>query len=331
MPIEIQAGGPGQRANWLAAMSAPTDPTELLTDYLPDILGIPDDQSFAIVKEYLYNENDLVRWYAMNGLTYWPARQANDSVWQLMQKRGPSDVIVTFLTRSADFLRVRADSMVDVSIPYVTSPSKVHLRGAVTVIRQVAELAPFHASAGVRARAEDAFIGAADHILDTADPQTVREYAATLGLFQDSRASEVLWTLVDRGVEQARIALTWRKQSSDLPRLVELALAPANGRDLDDGLASLPYSLRNAYGDAALPYLETLLSQSEFTWVRLNSAKELMIAGRASGFRFAAEAIENSTRPYRREMIDFVRSQFPTEKAADDAAILHFVKEQALK
>jgi hypothetical protein len=184
-------------------------------------------------------------------------------------------------------------------------------------------------SPAVRGRAEVALIGAADHVLQTADPQTVTDYAAALGSAADRRASDILWNLVDRKIEQATIALCWRKDPSDLPRLSNLALLPATGDNLDRGLASLPYALRNSYGDAALPYLETMLARSELTFVRLAAAKELMLAGRAAGFQFAADAIEHSVRPYWREMIDFIRFSLPGQKEADDAAILRYAKQRA--
>jgi hypothetical protein len=76
--------------------------------------------------------------------------------------------------------------------------------------------------------------------------------------------------------------------------------------------------------------LVATLAQSENTWVRVQSAEELMFAGRASGFRFAADAIEHSARSSR-DLITFVKDHFPGQKDADDAAILKFLTEQARK
>jgi len=149
-------------------------------------------------------------------------------------------------------------------------------------------------------------------------------------MIKDDRASSVLWDFVGRNVArgQAVIALTWRHSQADLPKLAQLTLAPANGHNLDAELSSLPYALRRNYGEAAIPYLETMLERSELTWVRTESARELMLAGRPTGFAFMVDAIEN-TRPYRREMIEFIRGQFPELRQADDAALLTFVKARA--
>jgi hypothetical protein len=54
-PIEIQPGSPELRASWLAEMAAhaPTDAVALLTDFLPSILGFPDDESLRLLLPYL--------------------------------------------------------------------------------------------------------------------------------------------------------------------------------------------------------------------------------------------------------------------------------------
>jgi hypothetical protein len=134
---------------------------------------------------------------------------------------------------------------------------------------------------------------------------------------------------VDRHIDggQAITALTWLHASSDLQRLAQLALVPASQPD-DTGPASLPYSLRHAYGEAALPYIEDMLQHSPFVWVRVDSARELVLVGRSSGFAFIADAIEQG-QPYRQEMIQFLRDRFPEIRQADDTAALNFARTKA--
>jgi hypothetical protein len=128
--------------------------------------------------------------------------------------------------------------------------------------------------------------------------------------------------------EQAMIALTWRKDASDLPKLAGMALEPRKNGRPDSELSSIPYALHRAYGDAAVPYLENMLARSEYGRVRTESAQELMMVGRHSGFAFAVEAIGNG-QPYSREMMNFVRERFPEMKSGDDTAVLNFVKARA--
>ena len=69
-PIQILPGSPSERARWLAetAAHAPTDAVDLLTDFLPAILGIPDEPSLQLLCQYLYHPDTLVRQFAMYGL-----------------------------------------------------------------------------------------------------------------------------------------------------------------------------------------------------------------------------------------------------------------------
>jgi hypothetical protein len=325
-PIDILPGTPAGRAQWLKEFSAraPTGTAELLTDFLPGILGIPDKQSLELLCPYLYHPDSLVRQYAMYGLTYWPGQEADSLVREAVRSRGPSDVSVQFLVRRPELAASNGDSIVESAIPYLGSDSPVLLRGAVTAIYQVA------LRGAIRARAEAALIQAADRVVSTADAQTMNDYAAALGMAKDERASAVLWDFVSRHVArgQAVTALTWRHSPADLPKLAQLTLVPANGHNLDAELCSLPYALHRNYGELAIPYLETMIEHSEFTWVRTDCARELVLAGRPAGFAFLVDAIEKN-RMYRREMVDFVRGQFPELRQADDGAVLNFVKARA--
>lgn len=331
--VEVKPGTPEVRARWLAEMSAhaPADSTSLLTDFLPSILGIPDEPSLRLLTRYLYHPNNLVRQFAMYGLTYWPAAEAAATVKNLIRTRGPSDVAVDFLTLRPGLDARAADSVVEASLRFLSADSPVLLRGAITAVYRIGLAAKPGISPALRTRAETALVESENHILATSESQTACDYAAALGTVKNDRAGAVLWDLVSRDTaarEQAEIALTWRGDPADLPKLARLALAPANGDPLNRGLASLPYALHRAYGDAALPYLEAMLAKSEFTWVRTESARELILAGRPSGFAFVADAIE-ARKPYRRELIDFVRGQFPGMRNAGDEEVLRFVQTRA--
>ena len=153
----------------------------------------------------------------------------------------------------------------------------------------------------------------------------------SLGTMRDERSHQILWDFVQRRVayEQSLIAIPWRKDLKDLPRLAAILDAPATGDPLSTELSSLPYSLHNAYGAAALPVLENALKNSGYVWVRTDCARELIGENRPSGFAFVADAIEKD-RFYKREMIQFLRDRFPELRDADDAAVLAFLKRRAI-
>lgn len=59
-----------KRAAWLATMrqSAPSDPVELLSDFLPSILALPDHAVLSILREYQHNSGQLVSEYSSNAI-----------------------------------------------------------------------------------------------------------------------------------------------------------------------------------------------------------------------------------------------------------------------
>jgi hypothetical protein len=89
--------------------------------------------------------------------------------------------------------------------------------------------------------------------------------------------------------------------------------------------ASLPYAIHRAYGEAAIPVLESAIEKPGCVWVQTDCARELVQAGRGSGFAFIAQAIEQN-KLYRREMMQFVQDRFPEWRGADDSEVLPFLK-----
>jgi len=329
--IEILPADAGARKQWLAdkIAHAPSDAADLLADFLPSILGNPDEETLLALRPYLYHPDRLVREYAKYGLTYWPADQVGPKIWEWIRAQGPSDATVDFFLHLKDFSAPHAAELAELSIPYLQLNSAVLVYGALRVLSAIVLPADSGASPDVRARAGDAMIRAAEHIIQI-DPENVNEFVADVGQLRDERAHDLLWDLANRrvGHGQALIALTWLKSLPDLSKLAQLTLQPASRLERGYEFASLPYALHNAFGDAAIPYLDSMLERSEFTWVRTNSARELMLASRSEGFAFVADAISNG-RAYRQEMIQFVRDQFPELRQADDAALLKFVQARA--
>ena len=171
---------------------------------------------------------------------------------------------------------------------------------------------------------ERALLDASDHVRRTADTQTVSDYVCALGVVKDDRASRLLWDFVSRRIatEQA-LMLTWRKNPGDLPRLSAALEGPVRGEELSRRVANLPSALRRSYGEAAFPYLEMALRYSHYVWVRANCARELMLAGRRSGFAFAADAIRENR--HKDEMMQFVRDQFAEMRESDERKMLEWL------
>ncbi|MGD0499473.1 MAG: hypothetical protein ABSC23_13665 [Bryobacteraceae bacterium] len=311
--IEILPGPPGPPG------APPQDPVEALGDYLPSILGFPDDAHLALVVGYLYHPTETVRRYASQALNYWPEDVVIQRLTDLLHTRGPSDVVVerTFRTPGA----------VDFILPSLRSDNPALLRAAVSGVSSLLFADPPLLSAADRARAEGALIAAAENVLRNGESQTGNYYAAALGGVRDPRARDLLWSFVDRNVitEQSLIVITWFKNPADLPRLAALLEAPAKRDPMDRTYASLPYAIHRAYGDAALPTLESALQKSGHVWVQTHCAEELVEAGRKSAFAFIAQAIEEN-RSYRQELVRFIQNRFPELRGTDDSKVLAFLK-----
>jgi hypothetical protein len=185
-PIEVQPGSPALRASWLAEMAAhaPTDAVALLTEFLPSILGYPDDESLRLLLPYLYHPNQHVRLYAGIALTYWPTIQAEASVKQLLRTTGPSDGMLRYLARGTFEAPPDFDSILDVVLPYLRSDNPVLVGGAVEA---ASYLTTSKASPERRARAKKELLDDRDHILAVGDSETVLQLNSLLAVLSQLR------------------------------------------------------------------------------------------------------------------------------------------------
>jgi hypothetical protein len=108
--VEILPANAAVRKRWLAGKvaHAPTDAADLLTDFLPNILGHPDEETLRILRPYLYHPDRTVREYAMYGLTYWPADQVAPKIWEWIRAQGPSEATVRYFLHLKEFSAPRA-------------------------------------------------------------------------------------------------------------------------------------------------------------------------------------------------------------------------------
>jgi hypothetical protein len=330
--VEILPADAPARKQWLAdkAAHAPTDAADLLTDFLPSILGNPDDETLGILRPYLYHRDRTVREYAMYGLTYWPDSEVGPKLWEWMRAQGPSEATVRYFLRLQDLAAAHTPELAELSISYLQSNSPVLVYGALYALSSTVLPPDSTVNPNLRTSAGDAMVRAADHIIPI-DPENTNQFVSDLGQLQDERSHQLLWDIVNRhgpGFEQALIALTWRKAAPDLPKLAQLALQPANGHERDHEFGSLPYALHHSFGDAAIPYLTAMLARTEYPRVRIEAARELVLAGRPEGFAFFASSIANST-VNRQNFEQFLRDQFPELRNADNASILKFAQAHA--
>ncbi len=164
-PIEIQPGSPEARANWLAEMKThPTaDAIVALTDFLPNLLAVPNPETLQLLGPYLYHSDREVRRYAGAALNYWPANQAEAASKEWLRTKGPSDGIIHFLARGPYNALPDFDSIPEIVLPYLRSDSPVLVEGALAAAYHLAGSGS-HASPELRRRAERELTEARDHI-----------------------------------------------------------------------------------------------------------------------------------------------------------------------
>jgi hypothetical protein len=302
--FEVRAGTAEARKQWLEGLPVPDSPGLVLTGYLPSILGLPDDTSLRRLVPLLYHADSLVRDFALRGFGFWSDAEATVAARQALRQRGPCEGVVRLLHE-----KVNAADL----IPYLQSPDPVLMRGVVYGFQALFR------TGNAGPPEEEAVMAAQDHFLRSTDVQTRGNYVSLLGSVRDPRAGRLLWEVAaGKGpvAEQAFIAITWRKNLADLPKLAARMSNPSE-----------PYALHNGYREASLPYLESALKQHPQIFVRAACARELIVAGRPSGFSYVLEAIEQNT-GVKGEMVQFLKDRFPELRTADDGAVVRWLHER---
>lgn len=165
-------------------------------------------------------------------------------------------------------------------------------------------------------QSEEALIAAREHIFAVGDSRARTDYTYLLSKLKDPRARQLLWELAAQGEQkdQALIAITWRKDPADLPRLAAVMAGRGN-------FVTMPNLLRYNYGEAAIPYLQDAIAKSPEESVRFSCARELLAANRASAIAFFVDAMENN-RPFKQVVLRFLKDQFAAVRAVDDDAVI---------
>jgi hypothetical protein len=310
-PIEVLPSQPKRRVEWLEAVRAraPTDAAELLTDTLPSVLGAPDDVSFDIVAGYLYHPDRSVRGYAANGLSYWPEDSTSNKLLALLHTKGPSDVLINFLTRQPRF-RDSAE-IVEASLPFLEADSPVLIEGAFAALRLPSRDNP---------AILEALLRSAEHVVSRADSQTGSDLAQMLAATKDPRAHAMLQGLLEKGHSQVKSGLLDFNDPADLPGLSALLNGPFGWSTADE--------LYKRFGEAAIPYLERTLAGSPERFTAQLIARQLIAIGNPAGFQYAVRAIEQKGAS-RIDIIQILKSQFPELNSASEEAIVAFARARA--
>ena len=211
---------------------APQDPSEIVSDYLPSILGFPTAATLSVVVEYLYHRDETVRRYASAALDWWSEAEVERRLAEAIRTRGPSDVVIgRYSTRPAP-------ELIDPMLPYLQSDNPVLLRGALLGLGWLLRTDTDRKPGGVETRAESAILAATEHVVKLGNPEMVSNLAVTLSVVHNDRARDILL--------EFRRARCWPGAIAHCDHLAEgrpglatlriVADCPCNRRSAQDGI-----------------------------------------------------------------------------------------------
>lgn len=354
LTFSVLEATPEQHEAWLKNLlaNAPKDDGLLAGDYIPSLIAAaPDPRVLAAFVRYLYADNQMVSGMAASALELFPQAEVLRAVATTLEENGPSMQLAGYATSHTGWTAEDESKIVHAAIPYLQPLNSTLLSG-----KQVPPYAATQTSAAIRllmyifyvpnhvwpsnhelaSYADEQVLQAAPNIMANANMNAVQELAEYLGSMQSStRSHELLVQIAERSDNagtQARICLTWHPQAGDLQRLAAVLVAPGDADRYGTDRSSLPYSLVRAYGDAALPYLEDAVAKSPYVWVRVESAKELVLHNRPVGFQFLVDQLVKDLWPansaYKPQLVQWTKQTFRTElpEDADEQQVIVFLR-----
>ena len=329
-PLRVEASTESQRRQWLNAITKnpPVAPAELVGDYLPNILGVPDRQSLTAIVQQLYHLHSSVTWFAQGALGYWSALEALAAVDRAFEQRGPSTAVVRWLltqrTNGVEPLPV-----IEASLPYLQSSDPVALRGAVSAVRSLSSQQVSDMPPDLRARAVAAMIAAEKYVLASGDYETAQDYVQSLAIFGDERAAPILWRFVGEGMALGASldAIARLARPEDLPKLAAFIDVTQMPRDYYYQTDSLLGTLTTAYGADAVPYVKRIIQKTDRASLRDDAGNALVSANLPETWAFIADAIENDA-VYKADLMRYIGARYPDSNATQ-ASMLALAKRLA--
>ena len=226
--------------------TAPSDPVELLSDFLPSLLAAPDSKVLSMLEEYLYNSNGLVRQYTLYALDAFDDDLLAKEIPDLVDKRGPTNELAYLLSWRRNLFQAQGPVLVRAALKYLDSQTPLLSGGALQTLYFIKGHFDWKRNPEMLARMDDEVAKRAGRLLATRNRDILQPLALYLGIWKADRSRDLLWRMVEEGTtrEQALICLTWIADPRDLPKLAKY------------NTGNLSYHLNRAYGAAADRYIK---------------------------------------------------------------------------
>ncbi|MDQ6760651.1 MAG: hypothetical protein M3Z32_12430 [Acidobacteriota bacterium] len=249
LKIRVQPLSAAKRLAWLASMRAgpPSDPTDLLTDFIPSLLAMPDSGVLATLEDALYNPSEVVRQYAFYSTFLFDDELIARWLPDVIQRRGPTNEIALQLSWRRNLLQPGASDLVHSVLPYLKSQSPLLVGGALRALGFLRDQYDWKSQPNLLALINTAVSNDGERLIRIHAPEILQPLATFLGGWKADRSRALLWRLVDGGtvLEQAWICLTWIGDPRDLPRLATY------------NISNREYYLDRGYGAAAARHIKS--------------------------------------------------------------------------
>ncbi len=252
LTFDVRQPTPEQREGWLTGLLAhPPDSAGLLAgDFLPSLLaGAPDPRVLQAFVSYMHADNAMVSGMAAAGLEHFPLSEVQPAVVDSIVRSGPSDALAYFATQHLGWTRSDEDRVVHATTAYLLPIGNGSQSAAAYTLLHFIFYVPNHAwpaDAELKAYADEQVLSAAPSVIEKDDTSVIHELAVYLGSMSSRRSHELLLQLAgrsDNAGEQARIALTWHPEATDLSNLAAVLVTPQDADPRGTDRSSLPYSL----------------------------------------------------------------------------------------
>jgi hypothetical protein len=213
--FEIHNCSEARRTQWLATMqrTVPKDPVELVSEFLPSILALPDAAVLPLVEDSLYDANNIVRDYSVYALYGFSDSLIAGRIPDLVRRRGVTPNLAYFLSWKRVVFQTEAANLSRSALAHLSSSEPLLRAGAIKALEFLRPATGWPMDAAVLQHAES--------LIGRHDSETLQYLAEYLGGIKTDRSRSLLWRLVEEGQarEQALICLTWIADPRDVPRL----------------------------------------------------------------------------------------------------------------
>jgi hypothetical protein len=191
--------------------AAPGDPVELLSDYLPSLLTVPDAAMLPLLTGAVYHPNNLVRQYTLNALALFDDTLLASWILPTIRVSGPTPDLAYLLSWRRDLFQPQGNEIVQAVLPYLKSTSPLLCAGALQTLYFLKPQYDWKSHPEAAGMLDRAVAGEAERLVRAHDAELLQPLALYLGTWKAEASRRLLRELVAEGTvrEQAEICLRW--------------------------------------------------------------------------------------------------------------------------